>query len=130
MGSGWKRLNFFLKKVCHSYNFITIPLYETLGEESIKHIIKLINLKIILCSSDKIDLILKHSQNIVKYIIVFDDVDFEKFENNDIKILKYKDILNIGKLEQISFNPPTPDDISLICFTSGIYFFYIDRYNR
>jgi long-subunit acyl-CoA synthetase (AMP-forming) len=82
---------------------------------------------VILCTSDKIDIVVKHSQKIVKYIVSMDLVDEEKKESvykmHGIKVYNFEDVLINGKNNIVQHNPPKPDDVALICFTSGSFLY-------
>jgi long-chain acyl-CoA synthetase len=96
---------------------------ETLGDKAIEHIINTTDLKVILCSSDKVISVSKNNPNkITKYLVVLGDISEEsktKANENNLKLFSYEDILKSGIEKQQEHNPPLPKDIALICFTSG-----------
>uniref|UniRef100_A0A667ZR71 Long-chain-fatty-acid--CoA ligase n=1 Tax=Myripristis murdjan TaxID=586833 RepID=A0A667ZR71_9TELE len=100
---------------CYTYSLVAVPLYDTLGTEAIDYIIDKASISTVICDvPDKVKLILdcvagrKHT---MKMIIVM-----EAFESDLVTRGKECgiDILSLKEIE-----PPKPEDLALICFTSG-----------
>lgn len=115
---------------CMWLNVITVPLYETLGEESIQYICNQTELETVFCSKDKVPGILKLISKLgkLKRIVLFDSdgtlLDAstkEKCDEAQIEVLTLADIHAQGKRIVDAFEPdmPKPEDTFTICYTSG-----------
>uniref|UniRef100_A0AAZ3RVA5 Long-chain-fatty-acid--CoA ligase n=1 Tax=Oncorhynchus tshawytscha TaxID=74940 RepID=A0AAZ3RVA5_ONCTS len=100
---------------CYTYSLVCVPLYDTLGLEAIEYIIDQAAISTVICDLvDKVRLILdcvSGKEHTLKTIVVMEDFDKELVacgQQSGIEILSLKDV-----------EPPTPDDLALICFTSG-----------
>uniref|UniRef100_A0A8C7J936 Long-chain-fatty-acid--CoA ligase n=1 Tax=Oncorhynchus kisutch TaxID=8019 RepID=A0A8C7J936_ONCKI len=100
---------------CYTYSLVCVPLYDTLGLEAIEYIIDQAAISTVICDLvDKVRLILdcvSGKEHTLKTIVVMEDFDKElvaRGQQSGIEILSLKDV-----------EPPTPDDLALICFTSG-----------
>ncbi|KAH6560181.1 hypothetical protein BASA60_000380 [Batrachochytrium salamandrivorans] len=109
---------------CYMYGAITIPLYDTLGEEAIEYIVGLTNCSIVVATSDKAMILVKMAQKIpdVKLIVIMDEAsDAFIAEGNAAGI----QIVNMKAVESEGHAAPLPpvsinkDTVATICFTSG-----------
>jgi long-chain acyl-CoA synthetase len=106
------------------YGMTLVPLYDTLGPEAAQFIVDQTELKIVICSADKVKatLDLTNKCPTLKLIIYFDTIDEEtkkKCEGKDVKLIKFEDVEKDGAANPKEPNPPKPDDIATICYTSG-----------
>ncbi|PVU94756.1 hypothetical protein BB561_002287 [Smittium simulii] len=120
----------------------SVALYDTLGESSAEYILNHSEARVIVCSIDKIDKILKISDKLkhVKVIISMDDLNSDGIQKypfyshltlSSIEVLKNwaksKNILltdvttveKIGATNKIPDFPPKSSDIYTILYTSG-----------
>lgn len=113
-----------------AYSLPTTALYPTLGEESSKYILDLTESPIIFTTKNKIQEILKLKENGLPNLNIivslddfsYDDHDlFSKAKASNVTLVDFRAIEKTGErnLLPTSFNPPTPDTIYSICFTSG-----------
>uniref|UniRef100_A0A672QPH0 Long-chain-fatty-acid--CoA ligase n=1 Tax=Sinocyclocheilus grahami TaxID=75366 RepID=A0A672QPH0_SINGR len=100
---------------CYTYSLVAVPLYDTLGTEAISYIIDKATIATVICDiADKARLILdcvsgrKHS---ITTIVIMENFDSELTAQAQQKGIE---ILSLKELE-----PPKPEDLALICFTSG-----------
>uniref|UniRef100_A0A671MY94 Long-chain-fatty-acid--CoA ligase n=1 Tax=Sinocyclocheilus anshuiensis TaxID=1608454 RepID=A0A671MY94_9TELE len=100
---------------CYTYSLVAVPLYDTLGTEAISYIIDKATISTVICDiADKARLILdcvsgrKHS---ITTIVIMENFDSELTAQAQQKGIE---ILSLKELE-----PPKPEDLALICFTSG-----------
>ncbi|XP_063045823.1 long-chain-fatty-acid--CoA ligase 1-like isoform X2 [Engraulis encrasicolus] len=111
---------------CYTYSLVSVPLYDTLGTEAIEYIIDKASIATVLCDVPaKVTLLLdslsgrKHT---VTTIIAMEEVGQELVamgKQNNIDIITFKDALAVGKANRKPPMPPLPDDLAVICFTSG-----------
>lgn len=106
------------------FNLNTVPLYDTLGKEAIVHIINETELKTIVASADKIDLLLELKPNLpsLTTIVSMDPVSEElclRAKNNEVELLSFEELEIEGQKQIHKARPPKSDDIATICYTSG-----------
>ncbi|XP_051560197.1 long-chain-fatty-acid--CoA ligase 1-like isoform X2 [Myxocyprinus asiaticus] len=111
---------------CYTYSLVAVPLYDTLGTEAISYIIDKATISTVICDiADKARLILdcvsgrKHS---VSTIVIMEDFNSELIalaQQNGIEIVSLKELEAIGRANYKMPIPPKPEDLALICFTSG-----------
>uniref|UniRef100_A0A4W6C0Y7 Long-chain-fatty-acid--CoA ligase n=1 Tax=Lates calcarifer TaxID=8187 RepID=A0A4W6C0Y7_LATCA len=100
---------------CYTYSMVAVPLYDTLGTEAIAYIIDQAAISTVICDvPEKARLILDcvgGKGRTVKTIVLMEAFDSDlvtRGQESGIEILSLKD-----------FEPPKPEDLALICFTSG-----------
>ncbi|KAM4604008.1 long-chain-fatty-acid--CoA ligase 1a isoform 1-T2 [Polymixia lowei] len=111
---------------CYTYSLVAVPLYDTLGTEAIDYIIDKATISTVICDvPDKARLILDcvgGKEHTVKTIVIMEAFDSELATHGQkcgIEILSLKEIEALGKSNHQRPMPPKPEDIALICFTSG-----------
>lgn len=107
---------------CDAYSFVSVPLYDTLGDEAINFILIQTELKIVVCDDSSKAMHLMNSTSSLKYIIVIEKITDEvraRAEETNIKILSLEHVKEIGKNNMKTPIPPKTDDLATICYTSG-----------
>ncbi|KAG9347009.1 hypothetical protein JZ751_005936 [Albula glossodonta] len=111
---------------CYTYSLVSVPLYDTLGTEATSYIIDKASLSTVVCDvPDKAMLILDcvaDRVHTVKTIILMEDFDaalVARGKECGIEIVSLKEVENIGKANYRKPVPPKPEDLAVICFTSG-----------
>ncbi|CAF4371899.1 unnamed protein product, partial [Rotaria sp. Silwood2] len=114
---------------CHFHSMVYVPLYDTLGEPAIIHIINQTLLKTVFVDKPENVLALLKLANQVstlKRIVLTkklpSDKDLEirnKAKEVGIEIMTYNQLRELGQSKPAVHHPPTPDDIFEICYTSG-----------
>uniref|UniRef100_A0A8C2RQX2 long-chain-fatty-acid--CoA ligase n=1 Tax=Capra hircus TaxID=9925 RepID=A0A8C2RQX2_CAPHI len=108
---------------CYTYSMVAVPLYDTLGAEAVIYIINKADITTVICDTPQKALVLisnveKGLTPGLKLVILMDP--FEE----DLKKRGEKcgvEILSLFDAELLCFplQPPAPEDLSIICFTSG-----------
>uniref|UniRef100_A0A8C0YIY2 Long-chain-fatty-acid--CoA ligase n=1 Tax=Cyprinus carpio carpio TaxID=630221 RepID=A0A8C0YIY2_CYPCA len=101
---------------CYTYSMVAVPLYDTLGPEALVFIINRAKISTVICDKqDKAETLLDNCEKnltpVLKTIILMDPYDTaltDRGSKSGVDILSLKDV-----------EPPKPDDLSIICFTSG-----------
>ncbi|XP_061643760.1 long-chain-fatty-acid--CoA ligase 1-like isoform X1 [Phyllopteryx taeniolatus] len=111
---------------CYAYSLVSVPLYDTLGAEAINYIIDKASISTIVCDvADKVNLVLdcvKDKKYTVKTIVVMESPSEELVDRGKqagIDILSLREMEAIGKANYHQPVPPRPEDMAVICFTSG-----------
>ncbi|XP_019955942.2 long-chain-fatty-acid--CoA ligase 1a isoform X2 [Paralichthys olivaceus] len=109
---------------CHTYSMVVVPLYDTLGTEAIAYVIDKAAISTVICDvPEKAQMILDSGKGqTVKTIVLMEAFDSElvaRGQECGIEILSLKHFEALGKANHQNPVPPTPEDLALICFTSG-----------
>ncbi|CAF0726603.1 unnamed protein product [Adineta steineri] len=114
---------------CHSHSMIYVPLYDTLGEAAIVHIVNQTSLKTVFVDkAENVLILLKLVEQIstLKRIILTkkfpDEKDLEirkKAKEVGIEIMSFNQLRELGRSKPVAHHPPKPEDIFEICYTSG-----------
>ncbi|KAK2908702.1 hypothetical protein Q8A67_004539 [Cirrhinus molitorella] len=111
---------------CYTYSLVAVPLYDTLGTEAISYVIDKATISTVICDiADKARLILdcvsgrKHSITTIVIMESFDSELIAQAQQKGIEVLSLKELEAIGKANHKTPIPPKPEDLALICFTSG-----------
>ncbi|XP_063473775.1 long-chain-fatty-acid--CoA ligase 5 isoform X7 [Symphalangus syndactylus] len=112
---------------CYTYSMVAVPLYDTLGPEAIVHIVNKADIAMVICDTPQKASVLignveKGFTPSLKVVILmdpFEDDLKQRGEKNGIEILSLYDAENLGKEHFRKPVPPSPEDVSVICFTSG-----------
>uniref|UniRef100_A0AAY4D5W0 Arachidonate--CoA ligase n=1 Tax=Denticeps clupeoides TaxID=299321 RepID=A0AAY4D5W0_9TELE len=109
---------------CYMYSLVSVPLYDTLGAEAIDYIIDKATLATVVCdvpakAHSVLDCV-SARQHSVRTIVMMESFDSDlaaRAQACGIQILTLKDMETLLFLSR--FQPPRPDDLAVICFTSG-----------
>eukprot|EP00002_Diphylleia_rotans_P018761 TRINITY_DN362_c0_g3_i3.p1 TRINITY_DN362_c0_g3~~TRINITY_DN362_c0_g3_i3.p1 ORF type:complete len:674 (-),score=143.08 TRINITY_DN362_c0_g3_i3:332-2353(-) len=109
---------------CASYSLVSVPLYDTLGASTVSFITQQSEIKLIICSKDKIKIVRDAAPSCptLKFIILMDDIDQadkDFFLTNNIQLLSFAEVESQGKGNPRDPIPPNADDLFTICYTSG-----------
>ncbi|ROL41111.1 Long-chain-fatty-acid--CoA ligase 1 [Anabarilius grahami] len=111
---------------CYTYSLVSVPLYDTLGTEAIGYILDKTCISTVVCDvAEKARLLMdcvSGTQHSLKTLILMEEFDADLVSRGQrcgIDIISLKDAENIGKTHRQRPAPPQPDDLAIICFTSG-----------
>ncbi|KAM6941050.1 long-chain-fatty-acid--CoA ligase 1a isoform 1-T3 [Lycodopsis pacificus] len=111
---------------CYTYSMVAVPLYDTLGTEAIGYIIHRAAISTVICDvPEKAQVILDcvgEKRRTVKTIVLIEPFDSELVTRGrecGIDILSLKEFEALGKANLQTPVAPTPEDLALVCFTSG-----------
>uniref|UniRef100_A0A6Q2ZCR6 Long-chain-fatty-acid--CoA ligase n=1 Tax=Esox lucius TaxID=8010 RepID=A0A6Q2ZCR6_ESOLU len=115
------------EQACYTYSMVVVPLYDTLGPESLTFIIKRADISTVLCDKqNKAEILLENCEKGetpgLKTIILMDAFDTELIARGkkcNVDILSLQEVEVLGKSNLHQPVPPKPEDLSIICFTSG-----------
>ncbi|TIB85666.1 hypothetical protein E3Q06_01816 [Wallemia mellicola] len=126
----------------HAYSRISVPLYDTLGNDSVEYVINHSEIKLVFTTSSHLPGLYRILQKCptVKAVIVLDGLDepgAPKFDaripgqlnradvlkrwadNLNVQVYDLVEIEELGSLHQHPHIPPRPNDIFTISYTSG-----------
>ncbi|KAM9326307.1 long-chain-fatty-acid--CoA ligase 5 [Gastrophryne carolinensis] len=112
---------------CYTYSMAVVPLYDTLGPEAIVFIVNRAELSLVVCDKpEKAQVLLNNCEKGLtpglKTIILMEEFGDDLKEcgaKYGVEVLLMKDVEILGKENFKKPVPPQPDDLCVICFTSG-----------
>ncbi|XP_045408358.1 long-chain-fatty-acid--CoA ligase 1 isoform X3 [Lemur catta] len=116
-----------IEQGCFAYSMVTVPLYDTLGAEAITYIVNKADLSLIFVDKpEKARLLLEGVENKLtpglKIIIVMDSYSSDLVERGKkcgVEIISMKAMEDLGRANRQKPKPPAPEDLAIVCFTSG-----------
>uniref|UniRef100_A0A4X1VRR1 Long-chain-fatty-acid--CoA ligase n=1 Tax=Sus scrofa TaxID=9823 RepID=A0A4X1VRR1_PIG len=110
-----------IEQGCFAYSMVVVPLYDTLGTEAITYIINKGELSLVFVDKpEKANLLLEGVENKLipglKTIILMDSYGIDLLERGKKCGVE---IMSMKALEVSHPAPPAPEDLAVICFTSG-----------
>mmetsp|Transcript_33009 Transcript_33009/g.43448 ORF Transcript_33009/g.43448 Transcript_33009/m.43448 type:complete len:776 (-) Transcript_33009:356-2683(-) len=108
----------------YMYNGTTVPLYDTLGEESVSFVLNQTQCAAVLTTETETQTILKlrgeckHLKAIIQCSEISDEIQ-SKCDEKDINIYHFEQLLELGGKKPVLIEVPKPSDISTFCYTSG-----------
>ncbi|XP_071952898.1 long-chain-fatty-acid--CoA ligase 5-like isoform X2 [Antedon mediterranea] len=111
---------------CIKFNMITVPLYDTLGDDACVHIINQANIPLIFLDTvDKLNKLLKRSDEMSTlkvFVLMVGEVSEEikgACSSKGIEVLTFEEMLKLGQENKKEEQLPNPDDVFSVCYTSG-----------
>ncbi|NXO89434.1 ACSL5 ligase, partial [Certhia brachydactyla] len=112
---------------CYTYSMVAVPLYDTLGSEAIVYIVNKADISVVICDTPaKAEVLLKNCEEkkilCLKIIVLMDLFDKELKDRGakaGIEILSLQEVEELGRNNIREPVPPKPEDLSVVCFTSG-----------
>lgn len=111
-----------------NYNYVMVPMYDTLGDQAMRYIVKQCEFETVLVDTEArvqkfIDSVQAHAEGtkIVKYLVSFvrcADAVIEAGKAAGVEVVYQQDLID-GVTEIEQHNPPQKDSIYSICYTSG-----------
>lgn len=112
---------------CYTYSMVAVPLYDTLGAEAITYIINKAEISLVFCdNTEKAKLLLgnveKGDTPVLRTVVLMDAFDEDLVERGKkcgVDVVSLKDIEDEGRNHHQKPKPPNPEDLAVVCFTSG-----------
>ncbi|XP_058157413.1 long-chain-fatty-acid--CoA ligase 1-like isoform X1 [Dasypus novemcinctus] len=112
---------------CFTYSMVVVPLYDTLGTDSIAYIINKAKLSLVFVDKpDKAQLLLEGKEKkltpSLKTVVLMDPYGIDLVERGKecgVEITSLTAIEDLGRVNRQKPKPPAPEDLAVICFTSG-----------
>ncbi|XP_041116561.1 long-chain-fatty-acid--CoA ligase 5-like [Polyodon spathula] len=112
---------------CYTYSMVVVPLYDTLGPEALVFIINKADLSTVICDRpDRAHVLLSNCEKsltpVLNTIILMDPFNTELKERGakcGVEILSLQEAEVLGKENWRKPILPQPEDLSVVCFTSG-----------
>ncbi|XP_019522723.1 PREDICTED: long-chain-fatty-acid--CoA ligase 1 [Hipposideros armiger] len=116
-----------IEQGCFAYSMVVVPLYDTLGAEAITYVVNKAELSLVFVDKpEKANTLLEGVENKLtpglKIIVIMDSYGTDLLERGKkcgVEILSMKAMEDLGRANRRKPKPPTPEDLAVICFTSG-----------
>ncbi|KAM9143628.1 long-chain-fatty-acid--CoA ligase 1 isoform 2-T2 [Pangshura tecta] len=116
-----------IEQGCYTYSMVVVPLYDTLGADAISYIVNKADVGLVFCDkSDKAKLLLDNVERgetpVLNTIVIMDSFDSDLIERGKkcgVEILSLRELEEVGRAHRQKPVPPNPEDLAVICFTSG-----------
>ncbi|XP_016066774.1 PREDICTED: long-chain-fatty-acid--CoA ligase 1 isoform X1 [Miniopterus natalensis] len=116
-----------IEQGCFAYSMVIVPLYDTLGAEAITYIVNNAELSLVFVDKpEKANLLLDGVENkltpVLKMVVLMDSYGSDLVERGKkcgVEILSMKAMEDLGRANRKKPKPPAPEDLAVICFTSG-----------
>lgn len=116
-----------VEQACNAYSLIVVALYDTLGLDALRYIIKHSEMSICVCSPDKVANLLEISSDCPQLkTIVWMEGRVEGLEiirkwaaTKEMALFSWDEFLKNSADDVKSFVCPHPDTVSTLCYTSG-----------
>lgn len=115
----------FVEQACNMFSLTIVPLYDTLGLDSCVFIINQAQMTTVVCDESKIKSLLEQCskcpklKNVVKIGAPVTDEEKAAGEKAGVKIICFKELEDMGKTHRHEKKLPKPDDLAVVCYTSG-----------
>lgn len=114
-------------KACAGFSMVSVPLYDTLGEQAMVFIAKQCSIDYLFVDTNKKAAMLLNSQKKgdlcnLKTIILMEEIseDVTTFAKDvEVEVITYEALKKLGQENLHDFVPPKKDDLYTICYTSG-----------
>ncbi|RKP38348.1 hypothetical protein BJ085DRAFT_22103 [Dimargaris cristalligena] len=113
------------EQAAYMHNFVTVPLYDTLGEEAVEFIVDQTNVQIVCLTKDKALGLLNMRDQVPKitHLLVMDSIDdalITLAEEKNVKLYLCSEVEKLGAEHPAEpTEPSTLDSVATICYTSG-----------
>ncbi|XP_047463768.1 long-chain-fatty-acid--CoA ligase 6 isoform X1 [Mugil cephalus] len=112
---------------CYTYSMVVVPLYDTLGADAIRFIINTADISTVICDKvEKARVLLenverKETPGLGRIILMdaFDSAVVEHGKSCGVHVQGIQEVEALGREHYRKPIPPAPDDLSIVCFTSG-----------
>ncbi|XP_026867015.2 long-chain-fatty-acid--CoA ligase 1 [Electrophorus electricus] len=112
---------------CYTFSMAVVPLYDTLGLEAMVHILNLAEIPLVICDKmEKAESMLANKETGVtpalSCLVLFNPISaalVERGRNCGVEVLHLSQLMALGRDNLRAPIPPEPEDLAVVCFTSG-----------
>ncbi|DAZ93847.1 TPA: hypothetical protein N0F65_002178 [Lagenidium giganteum] len=113
-----------VQHACDRMAYVLAPLYDTLGPDAAPYIINHTEMRVIFCAIDQFRVVLdcKAECPTLEMVVQFEDVTPEQVrlaQEKNLVLKSLSELEALGQQQPLPADPPLPDDLSTICYTSG-----------
>ncbi|XP_063051820.1 long-chain-fatty-acid--CoA ligase 6 [Engraulis encrasicolus] len=112
---------------CYTYSMAVVPLYDTLGVEAMVHILDMAEISLVLCDKEEkaVALLankeggLTPSLSCLVLFNPFSEALLTRAQQCGVELLRLEELMDLGRQNIQPPVPPQPNDLAVVCFTSG-----------
>jgi long-chain acyl-CoA synthetase len=109
---------------CCMYNIVTVPIYDTLGEDATEHMFVQTELSSICVSAQHIEGLCKMSLQFLKNLVILDEWNLTQehvrmVQSAGFNLHRFTEVLAAGRKAKQPYPEIKPKDIALFSYTSG-----------
>ncbi|OON19348.1 AMP-binding enzyme [Opisthorchis viverrini] len=110
---------------CGYFGWVALPLYDTLGDEAMDHILNQTEVSLVVCDTfERAQSLIKRGSRYLRYLVVIkmDEDDRQKLMKkvkDSVAIFTFAEMMVRGLGKEENVPEPNPDDLFLVCYTSG-----------
>ncbi|XP_005095160.2 long-chain-fatty-acid--CoA ligase 5 [Aplysia californica] len=110
---------------CQAFSMVPVPIYDTLGLPAVKYILTQCEIELVMCdTAQKVTTLLSLKSEVacLKTVVVVENVGEKvkaEAKQAGVDVVTFADIQEIGKKNPQPPNPPKPEDMFSIMYTSG-----------
>ncbi|KAF1319371.1 Long-chain-fatty-acid-coa ligase, partial [Globisporangium splendens] len=109
---------------CNRMTYTLVPLYDTLGPTAVPFIMNHTEMKVVFCAKDQFKTLMSciHECPHIRTIVQYEEIDDEErnlASEYNVELKTLAELKMIGKANPVPADPPTGQDLSTICYTSG-----------
>jgi long-chain acyl-CoA synthetase len=114
-----------VEQSCNRMAYTLVPLYDTLGPQTVPYILNHTEMRVVCCAPEQTATLLHvlpqcpHLKTIVQYGNSLDEQQVKEASAHGVKLWSLEDVVKVGQDHPADADPPKPDDLSTICYTSG-----------
>lgn len=112
------------EQACFSEGYVTVPLYDTLGDEAIEYIVGQTAMEVAVVSVGKIGVLLKLKSRMptLRVLVIMDETIGEAEQDQakaaGVELVRMRDVEDKDQSGSTG-RPAGPEDLATICYTSG-----------
>eukprot|EP01071_Lankesteria_metandrocarpae_P012614 Lankesteria_metandrocarpae@DN6096_c0_g1_i1.p1 len=117
---------FIMEQASNAFNFATVPLYDTLGQDALHYILVQTQMPSVAASAESLPSLLAICEGTkLENIILLDSMDdltpeqLTRAKELNVKIVSYMEVIASGKSHTLAPSPGGREDVHTICYTSG-----------
>ncbi|OLQ04038.1 Long-chain-fatty-acid--CoA ligase 5 [Symbiodinium microadriaticum] len=112
------------EQACFSQSIVTVPMYDTLGADSVAYVIKQCSLKSVICAAAVLENVLdcKPDCPTLECVILMEPLTEDlrsKASSAGLKAFSMEEVEKVGAEKPLPHLAPSPQDILTFCYTSG-----------
>ncbi|KAL7748414.1 medium-chain fatty acid-CoA ligase faa2 [Sorochytrium milnesiophthora] len=120
------------EQAAYLYNFMTVPLYDTLGAEAIEYIVNQTRMRACIATKDKAKALvdIKAKLPTLELVVIMDGLSFDdsadvalvdKAKASGLHMMSFANLESEGQAKEVRAveQPAVPNDVATVCYTSG-----------
>eukprot|EP00218_Dolichomastix_sp_CCMP3274_P007847 CAMPEP_0170141298 /NCGR_PEP_ID=MMETSP0033_2-20121228/6905_1 /TAXON_ID=195969 /ORGANISM="Dolichomastix tenuilepis, Strain CCMP3274" /LENGTH=649 /DNA_ID=CAMNT_0010377555 /DNA_START=6 /DNA_END=1955 /DNA_ORIENTATION=- len=108
-------------QACSAQSLYCVPLYDTLGEDAIEYIVNHAEVSVVCTEASKLKKVasVMPKCTAVKAVIYWGEASASDLEGFKVPVMSFDEALEAGAKKPAEANPPSPEDLCTIMYTSG-----------